>query len=125
MAEAIGQEATFRMAIPEYESDSALHVSNFIRSQSLDPSPCPSAPKEDGDKQKSNIENTCKTSTKICNVAASEPICNCCANCSAQFSNKLQLIADALNNGSLTSKSSTNSGSSVEDLMAVITDRRP
>jgi 6-pyruvoyl-tetrahydropterin synthase len=79
VAEAVGQEATFRLEIPkEGLGTNLLDVRTFIMEGRVRPMPCVSAP--EGAK---GMDDGCKD-TK-------------CASCQKTFSEKLQRIADSLN----------------------------
>lgn len=77
VAEAVGQEATFRLEVPKEEmGDELLDVRSFIMDGKVRPMPCPSAP-----------EDTKKN----------EAVCRGCESCQKGFSEKLRRIAEALN----------------------------
>jgi dihydroneopterin triphosphate aldolase (PTPS-III) / 6-pyruvoyltetrahydropterin synthase len=106
VAEAVGQEATFRLEIPKELNSAPLDVKSFIMEGNIAPMPCPSGPSKDakGAQKKSKKEEHCG--------------CNC-SGCKSAFSEKLQQLADAINANKL--PSSNNDGSlSVSDLEKVI-----
>ena len=99
VAEAVGQEATFRLEIPaDGLGDELLDVRSFIMEGKVRPMPCPSAPDEGPTK------SSCKDGT--------------CSSCQTALSQQLQRIADALNapNG-LTKEGQT---VTVQDLQAML-----
>ena len=79
VAEAIGQEATFRWAIPQDSNFLELDVRSFISEGKVVPVPCPS---ENDSKQPSDEAR--------------------CPNCQpSNFSSQLEIIAQAINSGTL------------------------
>ncbi len=79
IAEAVGQEATFRLEIPkEGFGPDVLDVRSYIMEGKVRPMPCPSAPDE------------AKEEKNECNDQK-------CTSCKSSFLDKLQRIADSLN----------------------------
>ena len=77
VAEAVGQEATFRLEVPkESFGDDLLDVRSFIKEGKVRPMPCASAPE---------------------NAKKKDVDCDGCVNCRKELSEKLQKIADSLN----------------------------
>jgi len=98
VAEAAGQEATFRYEIPDVvESDFMLDVKRFITSGEIVPTPC--------------------LETKDCDAAAAAACNGTCKASKHIFSTKLQKLADSINNGALKEKQTANDGRvTAEDL---------
>lgn len=98
VAEAVGQEAVFRYEIPNFDSENTtLDVRAFIMEGEVRPMPCPSAPSRPTKQQ----------------VACSGQ----CDSCGQALSEKLQRLAEALNNKKL----STEQGEiTVKDLQATL-----
>lgn len=90
VAEAPGQEATFRLEIPSAVKDFKLDVRSFISKGDIVPMPCLEPP-------------TMHETTKCCTE---------CSKSSSAFSRKLDRIAHAINSGEL-KQCSGNEGSSV------------
>jgi 6-pyruvoyl-tetrahydropterin synthase len=79
VAEAVGQEAVFRLAIPEDSStDTNLDVRAFIMDGEVKPRPCPSAPYPSPKQENPTCSGECKS-------------------CSQVFTEKLQRLAKELN----------------------------
>ena len=97
VAESIGQEATFRLEIPEkLEGNYHLDVRKFITESEIVPMPC-------------------ETET----MSASPPLSSCCPQCrdsKKAFVQSLEKLAQAINDGSLQDKDSI----TAEDLQSLI-----
>eukprot|EP00562_Extubocellulus_spinifer_P021558 CAMPEP_0178622526 /NCGR_PEP_ID=MMETSP0698-20121128/6374_1 /TAXON_ID=265572 /ORGANISM="Extubocellulus spinifer, Strain CCMP396" /LENGTH=286 /DNA_ID=CAMNT_0020261593 /DNA_START=114 /DNA_END=974 /DNA_ORIENTATION=- len=101
VAESIGQEAVFRMRIPEssiQEEDlkSLSDVGSYIKNGDIVPMPCPSAPGADDSscppKTKQKVDPTADSNSKECAEG--------CGDCQEKLSEKLQKLAEAINAGS-------------------------
>ena len=90
VAEAPGQEATFRLEIPSYVKDFKLDVRSFISTGDIVPMPCLKPPA----------------------MAEKKDCCTECSKSSCEFSRKLDRIAQAINSGELKQCNGKN-GSSV------------
>ena len=118
VAEAIGQEATFRYLIPDnIESGFALDVRNFIESGEIIATPC----LEDPNSNQSNTTTRSSTNTdsNANSRATDETRCACDGQCQASqriFSKKLQKIADCINSGSMVKTKETAGKVTTEDL---------
>jgi dihydroneopterin triphosphate aldolase (PTPS-III) / 6-pyruvoyltetrahydropterin synthase len=89
VAEAVGQEAVFRLEIPKDPNFESLDVASFIQKGEIGPTPCPSY-----DDKTSNEEATPQLpTTTISN--SSEP--QCCDGCMQSLSVKLEQLAKAMN----------------------------
>lgn len=100
IAEAVGQEATFRLEIPvDGLGDELLDVRSFIMEGKVRPMPCPSAPSDGGPKTTS-----CQAGT--------------CSSCQTTLSQQLQRIADALNSPNVWTKEGQTV--TVQDLQAML-----
>lgn len=98
VAEAVGQEATFRLEIPKDGlGNDLLDVRSFIMEGKVRPMPCPAAPQE-AEKKSS--------------------VCQGCDSCREQLSEKLSRIADALNSSN--SMLSEGKKITVKDLEAML-----
>ena len=105
VAEAVGQEATFRLAIPKELDRAPLDVKSFIMEGQITPMPCPSGPSK-----KDESSSTKKDDKKV------KEHCGCsCEGCKGALSEKLQKLADAINTKKISSDSL-----SVSDLEKVI-----
>eukprot|EP00934_Nitzschia_sp_Nitz4_P000076 Nitzschia sp. Nitz4//scaffold4_size323378//129187//130080//NITZ4_000652-RA/size323378-snap-gene-0.413-mRNA-1//1//CDS//3329553375//76//frame0 len=83
VTEAVGQEATFRLAIPENaEGQGSIDVRSFIMEGKMEPMPCPSQPLEIDEKKKG-----CQGK---------------CPGCSQSLQQQLEKLASALNSKKLT-----------------------
>lgn len=85
-AEAIGQDATFRLEIPEDLEGHDFDVSQYIMSGDVVPMPCPSNP--DNKQEAKQKERQC------CGE-------DCCCSSKSDLSTKLQQLADMINDGKL------------------------
>jgi hypothetical protein len=95
VAEAVGQEATFRYEIPvDVPSDFLLDVRDFIENGDIIPKPC--FPTAKGAKP---CDGSCKASKNI-------------------FSAQLEKLAESINQGSLQNRADTLTGKDLEDMMA-------
>ena len=96
VAEAIGQEATFRYEIPEnIHSGFSLDVRNFIENGEIIPTPC--LPNADGSAKK-GCDGQCQASKHI-------------------FSTKLQKLADSINSGSMEANAGKLTAEVLEQMM--------
>lgn len=94
VAEAVGQEATFRYEIPENESsDFSLDVRQFIENGDVIPKPC-----SPNSKSRVECDGSCQASKKA-------------------FSRKLQGLAESINKGALDDKQGSVTGRDLEDII--------
>lgn len=103
VAEAIGQDATFRMEIPKSgSSDHLFDVSQYIMAGDVVPMPCPSNPDT----------NVSGKHRKSCDGD--------CTSCQSKLSLKLQQLAEMINNGKLKEKTEP---LTADDLAALLSDK--
>jgi len=93
VSEAVGQEAIFRMAIPSLDTSEAekekLHdVATYIAQGEVVPMPCPSAPNTQHEEKKRKLNGDNKGG---CGSS--------CKGCKSELSEKLEAIANAMNDG--------------------------
>lgn len=93
VAEAVGQEATFRLAIPETSDGGAFHIDvlQFITAGQVIPMPClpvDSPP----------LHQTAPPLTSTTGCASG---CSCSSSCSSAFTDRLAQLAKAINDGRL------------------------
>lgn len=105
-AEAIGQDATFRMEIPQDLDGHDFDVSQYIMNGDLVPMPCPSNP----DRQQQGETTNTGTEKQCCGEG-----CECSKS---ELSSKLQKVADMINSGKL---KEGNEPLSAKDLEAFLT----
>jgi 6-pyruvoyltetrahydropterin/6-carboxytetrahydropterin synthase len=103
VAEAVGQDATFRLEIPTSDSsDHLFDVSQYIMTGDVVPMPCPSNP---------DIAGSGNHFTKTC--------WGDCTSCQSKLSLKLEQLAEIINNGKLKEKTEP---LTANDLEALISD---
>eukprot|EP00957_Ditylum_brightwellii_P037752 2854862-Ditylum_brightwellii.AAC.1 len=99
VAEAVGQEAVFRMKVPEKgleENDPLVDVRRYIKNGDIIPMPCPT---------ETEVAVTMATKSKTLTISKKRKHNKkgecACTDCGKVFSQKLQKIADAINSGKL------------------------
>jgi len=100
-AEAVGQDATFRLEIPEDLEGHDFDVSQYIMSGDVVPMPCPSNPDRNTDAE-SNEKQCCGE--------------GCCCS-QSELSSKLQQLADMINSGKLQERNETLTAQDLEALL--------
>jgi len=106
VAEAVGQEAVFRLEIPKESLSGPLDVANFVTTGKIKPVPCPSAP----DTNNNNNNNKPLTNSKLQSA--------CCEACRNEFSKQLKGLVSQLND----KKSPDDGAITVEDLQMIASD---
>lgn len=105
-AEAIGQDATFRLEIPTDLEGHSFDVSQYIMNGNVVPMPCPSNPDT-----KQAAPSDCTSRNQCCG--------NKCDCSKSELSVKLQKLADMINNGKLPKeKGAKVTAADLEDLIS-------
>jgi len=116
-AEAVGQEAVFRMDIPDSNEPDVIHqlcdVRRYITAGDVAPKPCPLK-----ENYPSTEAVTAAATVEHPNMARNE-CSDGCSTCRMSFSKRLQALASAINSGTL--KSSPEKPVHVEDLEDLMT----
>lgn len=101
-AEAVGQDATFRLEIPNDLDGHDFNVSQYIMSGDVVPMPCPSNPENGAREESANEKQFCSGDG--------------CA-CESELSAKLQKLADMINDGKLQERKEPLTAKDLESLL--------